>query len=288
LFPIFEERQEDLSVSTFGDLVFPEHLHDHVELIFLGSGNKRLHIGGREVRLFPGDLAVVFPNVVHSYLQQEGFKQESFKHDGSKQDNSTQDGANQGQAEQDESCSGTLLICAPSILSEFQAKLRTQVPQSPVLRAALLHEDVGLCLARLAGEESMAVKKAFLHLLLCRVMPALQLQKLENNGEADILTRAIRYISQNYQRPLTLQGVARALGVNTYYLSHVFSARMHLSHRRYLNSLRIALARRLLESTDTPITQVCFECGFENLRTFDRVFLSHAGVTPRAYRKQQG
>ncbi len=179
-----------------------------------------------------------------------------------------------------------MLICTPAILPEFQARLRTHVPQSPVLRGPQLHEDVGLCLTRLAQEEPLATKKAFLHLLLCRVMPGLQLQKLESQGEADILTRAIRYISQNYREPLTLQGVARSLGVNTYYLSRVFSARMHVSHRRYLNSLRIALARRLLESTDTPITQVCFECGFENLRTFDRVFLSHAGLTPRAYRKQ--
>jgi AraC-like DNA-binding protein len=53
----------------------------------------------------------------------------------------------------------------------------------------------------------------------------------------------------------------------------------------YLNELRINEACRLLVQTEKSINQISFECGFETLSYFNRVFLSKKEITPSLFRK---
>lgn len=48
--------------------------------------------------------------------------------------------------------------------------------------------------------------------------------------------------------------------------------------------LRAALARCLLERSDKPASEICYEVGFSNLSSFSRCFLNDTGETPRNYR----
>jgi AraC-like DNA-binding protein len=53
----------------------------------------------------------------------------------------------------------------------------------------------------------------------------------------------------------------------------------------FVNELRISRACRLLSETDTSITRISQDCGFENLSNFNRQFLRHTSRTPSQYRK---
>jgi methylphosphotriester-DNA--protein-cysteine methyltransferase len=53
---------------------------------------------------------------------------------------------------------------------------------------------------------------------------------------------------------------------------------------KYVQSLRVKEAKRLLAETDNSITAVCFACGFNNLTHFNRVFRGAEGCSPRQYR----
>ena len=53
----------------------------------------------------------------------------------------------------------------------------------------------------------------------------------------------------------------------------------------HLGSLRIWTARKLLAETNMPITDVCYEAGFNNISNFNRAFLRAAGIVPSHYRK---
>eukprot|EP01036_Dinobryon_divergens_P052491 gene52491-biopygen43135 len=53
----------------------------------------------------------------------------------------------------------------------------------------------------------------------------------------------------------------------------------------YSRSVRVWRARTLLGETETSITDICFEAGFNNLSNFNRYFRMETGLTPRAYRK---
>jgi AraC-like DNA-binding protein len=54
----------------------------------------------------------------------------------------------------------------------------------------------------------------------------------------------------------------------------------------YVNEIRINEASRLLIQSDKTISQISFECGFETLTYFNRVFLNKKGITPSFYRKK--
>ncbi len=43
----------------------------------------------------------------------------------------------------------------------------------------------------------------------------------------------------------------------------------------------------MLIETDNKISEICFDCGFNNLSNFNRTFKNQKGCTPREFRSQQ-
>lgn len=58
-----------------------------------------------------------------------------------------------------------------------------------------------------------------------------------------------------------------------------------VSPSEYINSLRLNEATKLLVQCDSPIIDIIFNCGFNNIGYFNRIFKSRYGITPREYRK---
>lgn len=56
----------------------------------------------------------------------------------------------------------------------------------------------------------------------------------------------------------------------------------------YINRLRVNYASNLLLNTNTPILSICFECGFQSMSYFYRVFSACRGMSPGAFRKKYG
>ena len=56
------------------------------------------------------------------------------------------------------------------------------------------------------------------------------------------------------------------------------------SFNQYVNSLRVNLAQNLLRSTKKSVLDICYECGFDSQRTFNRAFKELCGASPSAYR----
>ena len=53
----------------------------------------------------------------------------------------------------------------------------------------------------------------------------------------------------------------------------------------YLNMVRVEKAAELLKGTSLKITDIALRCGFDNVRTFNRVFKEVTGTTPSAFSK---
>lgn len=85
---------------------------------------------------------------------------------------------------------------------------------------------------------------------------------------------------------LRVSEIARALGLNTTYLSHLFSGHAGERMSRYISARRIALAKRFLATTDWQIKRVAYESGHANADWFSQVFHCHTGMTPGGYRRR--
>ena len=55
----------------------------------------------------------------------------------------------------------------------------------------------------------------------------------------------------------------------------------------YLTKLRINHLRRLLDSTDLPISEAAEKSGFVDIPNLSRIFKKHTGMSPSAYRKKR-
>jgi two-component system response regulator YesN len=106
------------------------------------------------------------------------------------------------------------------------------------------------------------------------------------NVKAARVRRALRIIEAEYDEPISLAHLARAVGMGRFELSRQFSRLVGKSIRTYVGEYRIAKAKELLLTTERPMTEIAQLIGFGDLPRFDKVFGRLTGTTPSAYRKQ--
>lgn len=99
--------------------------------------------------------------------------------------------------------------------------------------------------------------------------------------------RALSYIEQHYADPLTLDEVCRHSQLSKSYFCSFFKEQTRQTFVEYLNRRRIEHARLLLEDTDLPVTEICYDAGFNDLTHFSRTFKKITGISARAYRMQK-
>ena len=96
--------------------------------------------------------------------------------------------------------------------------------------------------------------------------------------------RVIRYVSDHYRENMSLQEISAALGYEYHYLSRMFNRITGSSFRDFLNCLRIEYARSMLRNTQTSVSQIALEAGYQNIRSFNRIFKEVIGLSPTEYR----
>ncbi|TVT69461.1 MAG: helix-turn-helix domain-containing protein [Pseudomonas sp.] len=109
--------------------------------------------------------------------------------------------------------------------------------------------------------------------------------QLSDEQQADRTNMAVNYIFEHYMRELPLEEVASHLGMKPTYFSRFFKRATGRCYVEFVNSLRISKSCELLLDQDKPVTDVCFESGFNNLSNFNRRFQQLKGMTPSCYRR---
>lgn len=82
------------------------------------------------------------------------------------------------------------------------------------------------------------------------------------------------------QRMIDLSGKSRE------HLSRTFKKYYGTTITDYINDLRINHASKLLINTDVSVIDICFECGFQNLSYFHKVFKEKTATTPCVFRNK--
>ncbi len=105
------------------------------------------------------------------------------------------------------------------------------------------------------------------------------------HAEAPNITKAREFISQHHAEDLSLETVARAVHMSTFYFCKQFKKATGISFTNYLGRVRIEKAKEMLLNPHARISEVAFECGFQSLTHFNRVFRKLVGEAPTAYRE---
>ena len=99
------------------------------------------------------------------------------------------------------------------------------------------------------------------------------------------VAKVLEYSQEHLGETIRLSDVSSLVDMSDSAFSHFFKKHTNLSYITYLNGLRISRACRELESTAMSVSEICWDCGFNNNSNFNRLFLQAKGMTPSAYRK---
>ena len=268
--PFYEKRERKLQTSLSENMRFPEHLHSDTELLMVRKGQIEVNVMGERRLLSAGECAVIFPQQVHSYL--------------SNAENRVQ-----------------ILIFDASLAGSYMHLIQKYRPACPFVTSDRLNTDVRLAFDRILAlsqwdvngyckteADAMALGRAWIQVIFAHLVPVLDLEERKKEEGTDITCRLVQYVMEHFKEPLTLEILARQLHVNKYYLSHIFSGRLQMNFRQYLNQIRLEHALQEMRTTDHSITRIWEEAGFNSQRSFNRVFLENMGMTPMEYRRMQG
>lgn len=101
----------------------------------------------------------------------------------------------------------------------------------------------------------------------------------------DGIRACLEFIHWNYTKKISLEQLAQHTGVHPNYLCAKFRAVKGQSVFSYICELRIDHAKRLLSTTQLPVSEVAQRSGFSDLSTFREKFKKICGMSPKDYRK---
>ncbi len=109
-------------------------------------------------------------------------------------------------------------------------------------------------------------------------------QKLQTAG---YIEKAVKYIHENYDRPITVDDVANECGLCKAYLQRIFKKEASTTIKEYIIKYRIEQSCKLLLSTDFSVSMIAEMVGFFNLKYFYLKFKQIVGDSPRNYKTVQ-
>ena len=95
------------------------------------------------------------------------------------------------------------------------------------------------------------------------------------------------FIDASFAEPLTVARIAEVALISPFHFQRLFREAFGETPMQRVQANRLRDAAERLARTDAPVTQVCFDVGFESLGTFSALFRRTYGVPPSAYRKMR-
>lgn len=106
-----------------------------------------------------------------------------------------------------------------------------------------------------------------------------------HRNETQVIPQVIRYITEHFSEPLTLEDVAAEFFVSKSYLNRHFKAYTNSTVYAYIMALRLTHARRML-CEGTPAVEAGRECGFSDYSTFYKAFKTQTGLSPQQFKSR--
>ncbi len=251
------------------------HSHRNFELNYIASGSGKRIVGNSISGYAKGDLVLLGPHIPHCWDNLE--------------------------TEQD-----TIPEC---IVTHFNENIISSdffnIPELEQVVALLKNasngiwfkgkktEKVGQTLKKMVAlkglERYIELLKVF-HLLL-------QIQDRENLALPSALTNSFEtdhdqfnkiyeYVFNNIQTGIKLKEASALVYKEPGSFCRYFKKKTHQTFMDYVKNVRIGMAAKLLAETDKQITQICYECGYNNLANFNHYFRVIMKKTPSEYRKE--
>ena len=238
---------------------YPAMFHKNTEILYVTKGSLEYIINGEKIHLEEGDICFTFPYAVHSNPPQKA--------------------------------EYVFITFEPELCGPFSPVLLGQTPRFPCLRKESVPDIVPRLIHRIAEiydgntQDTDATIMGYLGAIVGECLPRLELEPVDM-VKTNTVQEILIYCADNYRSDISLKKIAEDLHISPNHISGIFSRKLKICLRDYINNMRISDATYLLTHTEKRITEIMQECGFANQSTFNKAFLEICGVTPRQFRNR--
>lgn len=249
------------------------HYHDFHKILILLSGDVTYCIEGRTYDLRPNDIVLVNAGEVHKPIIHSDAPYEriiiyvspDFLDEYREEDND-------------------LSLCLRQALSEQSHVLRHHSMRSGKLASTIRELDRSLQDEDYAN--TLYHRILFLEFMIQLNRAALHnhIEFIDNSTSNDKILSILSYLNEHLTEDISIDDLSARFFLSRSYLMHTFKEQTGYTIGSYLSTKRLFLAKELIAS-GTPITDVCYACGFRNYSTFSRAYKKSFGESPRDYRQ---
>lgn len=250
------------------------HSHNDIELICVKKGNLMCNTGNDIFSLQKGDICFINQNQLHHLIEKDP------------------DGSNQ-----------TVLIIGNNLITQnsvvYENCLREMFEDKTFGHLRFIDGDSSASLIeKLISDLEKTLKDkekgyelevvSLVHQILKQIYVGYlnRDKKIKKPSFNDSLQKEmLEYIENNYQNEISLDDIANTVNISRSQCSKLFKQYTDQSPINYLNSYRLEKSRELLRNSDKNISQISYDCGFNEQSYYSRLFLREYGCTPLEYRK---
>jgi len=113
-----------------------------------------------------------------------------------------------------------------------------------------------------------------------------RVDKAVNIFHTDIIKDIMRFIDRNYMNDISLSMIEDSIHISKFHVSRLFKKVSGVTIIQYLQYRRITEAKRRLCYTDASILSIGYDCGFNSIQHFNRVFKQITKITPKVWRNR--
>lgn len=258
---------EIIPITSFG-----EHWHNEIEIIRCLSGNFKVKTGGMEHAVGKDETVIIASAEPHEYYDCEPGTEIQYIEFGA-----------------------MFLGNDFGIISELSFTKPVISPDKESPNYCEVSHDLYLILKKLKNEcinptaaHNWILKSCLYEIsALILSLPSkrgLTAERKKRMDAISVMKPVLDYISENYTRDITLDEISRVAGYGKSNFCKHFKMATHMSFHRYLNMCRIDRACVLLADKHMTVGQIGERLGFNEIKTFCRVFKQIMNMTPSEYR----
>lgn len=266
----FEDRvgSQPLYINMYtrkGDLMPHFHYHTSYELFYIKSGAANFILGNKSHTIYDGNLLVIPPYVPHRSIyatDKETYRIElQIKH---------------------------------SLLSENMSRILKHLSENPCYTISLKYQTQVLNLFAQMSTEQHSIKDytadlclAYISEFLITVYRNAVRCEASTDSTALLPQKIMAYISENYYRNITIAELSAEFNVCDSTIYKSFKKHTGLKITDYINFTRVMNAERLMRETELSLTEISYQCGFNDCNYFSIVFKRYKNMAPARFKRQK-